>query len=129
MGSCSRSMLTRCAASDAASLSGGRCRPRGAAAARLPTEPAPPSPHRPSCRKTALINTVVIGAVNVGCTIIAVLAVDRFGRRFLLVEGGIQCCIMMIIVGERCCAIMNTVVWAKEKKADCWLPHHNDQCG
>ncbi|KAL4428661.1 hypothetical protein ABPG77_009767 [Micractinium sp. CCAP 211/92] len=50
-------------------------------------------------RKTALINTVVIGAVNVGCTIIAVLAVDRFGRRFLLVEGGIQCCIMMIIVG------------------------------
>lgn len=50
-------------------------------------------------RSTALINTVVIGAVNVGCTVIAVLAVDRFGRRFLLVEGGIQCCIMMIIVG------------------------------
>lgn len=103
MGSGSRSMLSSRAASDAASLPGGRCRPRGAAAARLPIQPAPPSPHRPSCRKTALINTVVIGAVNVGCTIIAVLAVDRFGRRFLLVEGGIQCCIMMIIVGEWCC--------------------------
>lgn len=63
----------------------------------LPTPSRPPPPLR---RSTALINTVVIGAVNVGCTVIAVLAVDRFGRRFLLVEGGIQCCIMMIIVGE-----------------------------
>jgi len=48
------------------------------------------------CRSTALINTVVIGAVNVGSTVIAVLAVDRMGRKFLLVEGGIQCCICMV---------------------------------
>eukprot|EP00887_Chlorella_sp_A99_P004783 scaffold4.g4783.t1 len=50
-------------------------------------------------RSTALLNTVVIGAVNVGCTIIAVLFVDRFGRRFLLIEGGTQCAITQIIVG------------------------------
>ncbi|PSC76673.1 H(+) hexose cotransporter 2 [Micractinium conductrix] len=50
-------------------------------------------------RSTALLNTVIIGAVNVGCTMIAVLFVDRFGRRFMLIEGGTQCAIAQIIVG------------------------------
>ncbi|KAF8062934.1 hypothetical protein HT031_003773 [Scenedesmus sp. PABB004] len=38
----------------------------------------------------ALLNTVVIGAVNVAATVVAVLVVDTFGRRFLLIEGGLQ---------------------------------------
>lgn len=64
----------------------------------------------------------VIGAVNVGCTVIAVLVVDRFGRRFLLVEGGIQCCIMMIIVGEHphCCT-PSLPAWRRRSCRAGWL--------
>ncbi len=49
-----------------------------------------------SANSAALLNTVVVGAVNVGSTLIAVMFSDKFGRRFLLIEGGIQCCLAMV---------------------------------
>lgn len=47
----------------------------------------------------ALLQTVIIGAVNVVSTVVAILVVDRFGRKFLLIEGGIQLTICELIVG------------------------------
>lgn len=47
----------------------------------------------------ALLNTVIIGAVNVGATFVAILVVDRFGRKVLFIEGGIQMVVCEIIVG------------------------------
>lgn len=47
----------------------------------------------------ALLNTVIIGAVNVGSTIIGLIAVDRFGRRFLFLQGGTQALICEVVVG------------------------------
>ena len=53
-----------------------------------------------SATSAALRNAVVVGAVNVGSTLIAVAFSDKFGRRFLLIEGGIQCCLAMVSQGE-----------------------------
>ena len=52
-----------------------------------------------SSTNAALLNTVVIGAVNVGSTVVAILAVDRLGRRMLFFEGGVQMMASEIIVG------------------------------
>lgn len=38
----------------------------------------------------ALLSTVITGAVNVGSTVVAILLVDRLGRRFLFLQGGVQ---------------------------------------
>ncbi|DBA92500.1 hypothetical protein WJX77_003482 [Trebouxia sp. C0004] len=46
----------------------------------------------------ALLNTAIIGAVNVGSTILAIVLVDRLGRKVLLVEGGIQMFICFVVV-------------------------------
>lgn len=47
----------------------------------------------------ALLNTVIIGAVNVASTVVAILVVDKFGRKFLLIQGGIQLTLCEIVVG------------------------------
>lgn len=47
----------------------------------------------------ALLNTVIIGAVNVGSTVIGLLIVDRVGRKFLFVQGGTQALICEFIIG------------------------------
>mmetsp|Transcript_28770 Transcript_28770/g.63386 ORF Transcript_28770/g.63386 Transcript_28770/m.63386 type:complete len:544 (+) Transcript_28770:163-1794(+) len=39
---------------------------------------------------TALLNTVIIGAINVGSTFVAIAVVDRFGRKALFWQGGAQ---------------------------------------
>jgi membrane-associated HD superfamily phosphohydrolase len=48
---------------------------------------------------TALMSTVVIGAVNVLCTIVAILMVDRAGRKALFIQGGTQMIIAEVITG------------------------------
>lgn len=50
-----------------------------------------------SGRKASLLNTVIIGAVNVAATFVAILTADELGRRLLLIEGGIQMTISMVI--------------------------------
>lgn len=56
----------------------------------------------------ALLNTVIIGAVNVACTVVAILVVDRFGRKFLLIEGGIQLVVCEFIVGALIASSLGT---------------------
>lgn len=46
----------------------------------------------------ALLSTVITGAVNVVSTFVAILAVDRLGRRFLFLEGGVQMFVCEIAV-------------------------------
>jgi len=48
--------------------------------------------------ETALLNTVIIGCVNVVSTLVAIFSVDRLGRRFWFLEGGVQMCTSMIVV-------------------------------
>lgn len=67
----------------------------------------------------ALLSSVIIGLVNVAATVVAILAVDRLGRRFLLLQGGAQmvvtqvgCCVAQshsVIVCSVCC--MRTGMW------------------
>ncbi|KAL4422990.1 hypothetical protein ABPG77_005470 [Micractinium sp. CCAP 211/92] len=47
----------------------------------------------------ALLNTVIIGAVNVVSTFVSILSVDKFGRKFLFIEGGIQMIAAQITTG------------------------------
>lgn len=47
----------------------------------------------------SLMSAVVTGLVNVLATIVSILVVDRFGRRVLFLEGGIQMIICQIGVG------------------------------
>ena len=47
----------------------------------------------------ALESTVVTGAVNVVSTIVAILAVDRLGRRVLFLQAGVQMFVSEVIVG------------------------------
>jgi len=47
----------------------------------------------------ALLSTVITGAVNVASTVVAIVIVDRLGRRFLFLEGGTQMFLCEIAVG------------------------------
>ncbi|KAJ8759308.1 hypothetical protein K2173_006828 [Erythroxylum novogranatense] len=47
----------------------------------------------------SLMSAVITGAVNVVATIVSILTADRFGRRMLFLEGGIQMIISQILVG------------------------------
>lgn len=48
----------------------------------------------------ALLNTVIIGAVNVASTFVAIVLVDKLGRRLLFQEGGYQMIVCEVIVGS-----------------------------
>lgn len=50
-------------------------------------------------RKASLLNTVIIGAVNVVSTFVSILSVDKYGRKFLFIEGGIQMAAAQIVTG------------------------------
>ena len=52
-----------------------------------------------SSRKTSLLNTIIINCVNSLSTMVAVLLVDKLGRRFLLLEAGVQMFISQMVVG------------------------------
>lgn len=47
----------------------------------------------------SLVNTVIIGAVNIVSTLVAIACVDRFGRRVLFIQGGVQMLVAQVIVG------------------------------
>jgi len=52
--------------------------------------PAHPSPNRPLCPHIFPLLQVIIGSVNLVSTGVAILLVDRSGRRALFLEGGAQ---------------------------------------
>lgn len=47
----------------------------------------------------ALLSSVITGAVNVMSTVVAIVAVDRLGRKFLFIQGGVQMIICEVVVG------------------------------
>ncbi|KAL3583980.1 hypothetical protein D5086_015041 [Populus alba] len=47
----------------------------------------------------SLMSAVILGMVNVVCTAVSIYSADRFGRRILFLEGGIQMIICQILVG------------------------------
>jgi MFS transporter, SP family, xylose:H+ symportor len=52
-----------------------------------------------SSTDTSLLQTIIVGAVNVVFTIIAIYTVDRFGRKPLMIIGGLVMAFSMIILG------------------------------
>ncbi len=61
-----------------------------------------------SGQNASLLNTVIIGAVNVGSTVVAIVMVDRFGRKLLFIEGGTQMLVCFIAVAAIMGASFNT---------------------
>jgi sugar porter (SP) family MFS transporter len=53
--------------------------------------------------ETALLQTVVVGAVNIGFTVIAIWTVDRIGRRPLMVIGACGMCLSLLSLGLAFC--------------------------
>ncbi|KAB2597322.1 hypothetical protein D8674_000242 [Pyrus ussuriensis x Pyrus communis] len=49
--------------------------------------------------EASLMSTVITGGVNVIATLVSILTVDRFGRRALFLEGGLQMIISQVAVG------------------------------
>ncbi|QCD89313.1 sugar transport protein 10-like [Vigna unguiculata] len=47
----------------------------------------------------SLMSAVITGVVNVVATLVSIFTVDKFGRRVLLLEGGVQMFICQVIVG------------------------------
>ncbi|CAN6457778.1 unnamed protein product [Victoria cruziana] len=47
----------------------------------------------------SLMSAVITGVVNVVATLVSIALVDRYGRRFLFLEGGVQMFICQVIIG------------------------------
>eukprot|EP00877_Chromochloris_zofingiensis_P007197 jgi/Chrzof1/2730/Cz11g27040.t1 len=47
----------------------------------------------------ALLSTVIVGAVNVAATVLAIFMVDKLGRKVLFIEGGVQMLLSELVVG------------------------------
>ncbi|MCD6596494.1 MAG: sugar porter family MFS transporter, partial [Bacteroidales bacterium] len=48
---------------------------------------------------TALLQTIIVGLINMVFTIIAILTVDKFGRKPLMIIGGIGMAVSMLLLG------------------------------
>ena len=47
----------------------------------------------------ALLSTVIVGAVNIGATVILMGVIDRVGRRFIFIAGGVLMLIALVLIG------------------------------
>ena len=52
-----------------------------------------------SGKSAALLNAVIIGAVNLVATFVSIMLVDRSGRRILFMEGGVQMMLAQVRAG------------------------------
>ncbi|XP_073048139.1 sugar carrier protein C-like [Primulina eburnea] len=48
--------------------------------------------------EASLMSAVITGAVNVAATVVSIYGVDKWGRRFLFLEGGVQMLVCQIVV-------------------------------
>ena len=46
----------------------------------------------------SLMSAVITGVVNVAATLVSIYGVDKWGRRFLFLEGGVQMLICQVLV-------------------------------
>lgn len=67
----------------------------------------------------ALLSAVIIGLVNVAATVVAIVAVDKMGRRFLLLQGGVQ----MVITQVTCWGVLVFSVALRLRRCLC-SPYH-----
>jgi len=47
----------------------------------------------------ALLSTVIVGAVNIGATLILMGVIDRVGRRFIFIAGGVLMFMALVLIG------------------------------
>lgn len=47
----------------------------------------------------SLMSAVITGVVNVVCTVVSIFTVDKFGRRILFLEGGVQMFLCQVAIG------------------------------
>lgn len=63
-----------------------------------------------SSTDASLLLTIIVGAVNLAFTIVAILTVDRFGRKPLMIIGSIGMAVSMLLLG--CAFYFNYLGWA-----------------
>ena len=81
---------------------------------------------------TALLQQIIVGAVNLSFTILAILTVDKFGRRPLMIIGALVMALSMFIlgttfythsvgVGSLICMLVYTAGFAMSWGPVCWV--------
>lgn len=81
---------------------------------------------------TALLQQIIVGAVNLSFTILAILTVDKFGRRPLMIVGAILMAISMFVlgttfylhsvgIGSLVCMLVYTAGFAMSWGPVCWV--------
>jgi len=81
---------------------------------------------------TALLQQVVVGAVNLSFTVLAILTVDKFGRRPLMIVGALVMALSMFIlgttfythhvgIGSLICMLVYTAGFAMSWGPVCWV--------
>jgi MFS family permease len=48
----------------------------------------------------SLMSAVITGVVNVVCTVVSIFTVDKFGRRILFLEGGVQMLLCQVLINS-----------------------------
>jgi SP family xylose:H+ symportor-like MFS transporter len=80
----------------------------------------------------ALLQQIVVGAVNLSFTVLAILTVDRFGRRPLMIIGALVMSVSMIVlgmtfyshsvgIGSLACMLLYTAGFAMSWGPVCWV--------